>query len=183
MTIVTAAESHEVAHVFPVVPSGHAGYQHAHHDYPATDIFVGCGATVVSPVDGDVVELSRTDSWTAAVDDPATRGGLFVSIIGDDGVRYYLAHLRSIVDTIDVGTRVAAGDVLGEMGRTGRAGACHTHFALSPPCPNAEWWVRRGVIWPYQYLRDWEAAKNVSPAPEIAAWALDHPDACTTPPP
>ena len=39
------------------------------------------------------------------------------------------------------------------MGDTGRASACHVHFGLSLPCPNREWWVRRGVIWPDQYLR------------------------------
>ena len=79
-----------------------------------------------------------------------------MSIIGDDGARYYLAHFQRIDPAIVPGARVVAGDYLGEMGDTGRAGACHVHFGLSLPCPNREWWVRRGVIWPSAYLAAWQ---------------------------
>ena len=98
-----------------------------------------------------------------AVGDPATRGGNAVSIIGDDGVRYYLAHFQLIDPAIMPGARVVAGDHLGEMGDTGRAGACHVHFGLSLPCPNREWWVRRGVIWPDEYLAAWQQAAPLTP--------------------
>ncbi len=109
-----------------------------------------------------------TNTWDPDVGDPATRGGNAVSIIGDDGVRYYLAHFQLIDPAIIPGARVVAGDFLGEMGDTGRAGACHVHFALSLPCPNREWWVRRGVIWPDEYLTSWQRGWQPLTAPRTA---------------
>jgi murein DD-endopeptidase MepM/ murein hydrolase activator NlpD len=170
-----------VRRVFPVQDAARAGYQFGHASYPATDVFLGCGAILVAPVDGVIDDLRRFNPYDPAVDDPATRGGLFVSILGDDGVRYYLAHFQVIVDGLDVDDRVAAGDVLGEMGDTGRSSACHLHFGLSPRCPNDEWWVRRGVIWPVQYLDSWRSGGNLSPREEIDLWSLANPTACDAP--
>lgn len=180
----TTTVPRQVRHAVPVQDAAHVGFSDTHHDYPATDIFHpdNCGAPLVSPVDGVVLELRRTDPWVSAVDDPATRGGLFVSILGDDGVRYYLAHLSAIGDALAPGFVLAAGDPIGLMGDTGKAGACHVHLGISPPCPNDEWWVRRGVVWPYPYLRDWLAGGTSSPATEVEQWVAEHPDACTTPP-
>ena len=64
------------------------------------------------------------------------------------------------------------------LGRSGDAGACHIHFGLSPYCPQQEWSVRRGVIWPYPFLDDWRAGGNASPKPAITAWRAAHPGAC-----
>jgi murein DD-endopeptidase MepM/ murein hydrolase activator NlpD len=127
-------------------------------------------------VNGVVIEVRTVDRWDPAIDNPATRGGRSVAILGDDGVRYYTAHL----DTIDVaqGRRVGAGDPIATVGRTGRASACHVHFAISPPCPGPEWSVRRGVVWPHPYLDAWRVGEQRSPADEIDEWVADHPDAC-----
>ena len=105
-----------------------------------------------------------------------------VSIIGDDGVRYYLAHFQLIDPAIVPGARVTAGDYLGEMGETGRAGACHVHFGLSLDCPDAtdDWWVRRGVIWPDEYLESWRNGENLSPLPALEEWFAEYPDACNS---
>lgn len=171
---------------FPVQDAGRAGFGTTHHSYPATDIFhpVNCGAILVAPVDGRVLELRREDLWLPETDDPSTRGGQFLSILGDDGVRYYMAHFQLIDPSLSPGSRVEAGQVVGQMGTTGRSGACHLHFALSPPCPNPEWWVRRGVVWPAPYLTRWQQGDTeVSPADEVAAWLAEHPEACSTPPP
>ena len=110
-------------------------YGTTHHDYPAADVF-GCGAQVVAPTSGTVLETSTIDRWDPAVNDPATRGGRFVSLLGDDGVRYYVAHLDAVA--VEPGAEVAAGDPLGVMGRTGNArnSACHTHLGISWPCPS-----------------------------------------------
>ena len=136
----------------PFADASRAGWNPTHSTYPATDVFIGCGATLVSPVYGTVLEVRRVDSWDANVDDPATRGGKSVAILGFDGVRYYLAHLDTIEPTLAVGEQVELGQTLGTMGETGRASACHLHFSISPPCPGEEWSVRRGVVWPYPYL-------------------------------
>lgn len=177
-TTVAVAAAGSTPYVVPVADVAAAGWADEHHDYPATDIFVGCGAEIVSPVDGVLLEVRRVNAYDPAVDNPATRGGRSVSILGDDGVRYYLAHFESIADGWEPGVRVAVGDRLGTMGRTGRAGACHLHLAISPPCPGIEWSVRRGVVWPYPYLDAWRDGEQRSPADEVAAWAAANPTAC-----
>ncbi len=160
-------------YVFPVV--GNASYAHTHHDYPATDIIAACGLTVVSPVDGTVLEVTRVDAWTKMVNSGASRGGLSVSILGADGARYYLSHFSSVDAGIDPGVRLSAGQPIAKVGRTGDAGACHTHFGLSPACAKTgDWWTRRGVLYPWPYLDAWRAHKAVSPAADLAAWQAQH---------
>jgi len=180
----TTIDADLVHRVFPVQDAATAGWSDTHVGYPATDVFAptGCGTTLVAPVDGVVLEIRRDDLWSAETDDPSARGGRYLSILGDDGVRYYMAHFQLLEAALAPGVRVAAGQVVGQMGRSGRAGACHLHFALSPPCPTQEWWVRRGVVWPFPYLADWQRGLNTSPVDEVRAWADDHPDACTSPP-
>ena len=179
-TTSTTIDPDLVARTFPVDSGVNSSFTpQAHSSYRATDIFssAGCGSALVAPVTGTVDEVV-TNTWDQAVDDPATRGGNAVSILGDDGVRYYLAHFQVIDAAIVPGASVVAGDYLGEMGDTGRAGACHVHFGLSLPCPNREWWVRRGVIWPDEYLAAWQQGTNLSPLDELQAWFAEYPDAC-----
>jgi hypothetical protein len=60
---------------------------------------------------------------------------------------------------------------MAKVGRTGDASACHEHFGLSPVCARtADWWTRRGVIWPWSYLDAWKAGTMKSPLAEITAW-------------
>lgn len=162
----------------PVTDGGRAGWSDTHAAYPATDIFLGCGAELVAPVWGTVLEVRRVDAYDPVVDDPANRGGRSVSILGFDGVRYYLAHLDEVAAGLTVGDPVEVGQRLGTIGDTGRTSACHLHFGISPPCPNPEWWVRRGVIWPHGYLDAWRDGRQVGPADEVAAWATVNPNAC-----
>jgi murein DD-endopeptidase MepM/ murein hydrolase activator NlpD len=162
----------------PLADAAGAGWGSTHAGYPATDIFVGCGAEVVSPVNGTAIDVRTIDSWDAAVDNPATRGGRSVAVLGDDGVRYYVAHLDEVDPAVTVGVRVAIGQRLGTVGRTGRTSACHLHVAISPPCPGKEWSVRRGVIWPSPYLDAWRAGEQLSPAEEVARWLAANPTAC-----
>ncbi len=165
-------------HVVPVADPASAGWGTTHSGYPATDIFVGCGAGIVSPVNGELLEVRAVDNWDPAVDNPATRGGRSIAVLGDDGVRYYMAHFDLIEPGLEPGVRVTVGQPLGTMGDTGRSSACHLHFALSPPCPGPEWSVRRGVIWPYSYLDAWNRGEEASPVGEIQSWLAQNPDAC-----
>jgi murein DD-endopeptidase MepM/ murein hydrolase activator NlpD len=121
--------------------------------------------------DGVVQELSRTDSWNSRVNSGDTRGGLFVSVVGDDGVRYYGSHLREVDAALSPGVRVRRGQRLGAVGDTGDAKGvgCHLHFGLSAPCGPGDWQRRRGEVWPQKYLDAWRTASPASPAPEIAA--------------
>lgn len=166
-------------YVIPVANASAAGWGDTHATYPATDIFEnGCGNGIVSPVNGTVLEVRRVNSYDPAVDNPATRGGRSVSILGDDGVRYYLAHFEVIVESLEPGQRVDAGQDLGTIGTTGRSSACHVHFGISPPCSGKEWSVRRGVVWPHTYLNDWRNGGQLSPVAEVAQFSADRPDAC-----
>ena len=132
----------------------------------------------MSPVNGVLLEVRRINDYDPAVDNPTTRGGRSLSILGDDGVRYYLAHFELVADGLEPGGRVAAGDPLGTIGTTGRSSACHVHFGISPPCPDREWSVRRGVVWPFAYLDDWRHGGQASPVAEVAAFVETQPDAC-----
>ena len=94
-------------YVFPV-PNCEVNYARAHHDYPATDILAKAGCRFVAPTSGVVDEVNRVDTWRSPPNLGITRGGLSVSIIGDDGVRYYGSHLRSIPLSIEPGVVVKA---------------------------------------------------------------------------
>jgi peptidoglycan LD-endopeptidase LytH len=167
-------------YAFPISPAAGTAYGRTHHDYAATDIFAPCGARVVSPVDGIVLEITRNDRWNPAVDNGATRGGLSVTLLGADGVRYYGSHLASIAAGLRVESIVRAGQRLGTVGHSGSARntSCHLHFGISPPCAVGDWAIRRGVIYPWPYLDAWRRGEQTSPARAIERWLDTNPRAC-----
>ena len=157
-------------YLFPVADCK-VDYARAHHDYAATDILTKAGCKFIAPIDGVVDEVNRVDLWKSPPNNGIDRGGLFVSIIGVDGVRYYGSHLRSIPASIQPGLAVKAGKVLGAIGSTGsaRGTAPHLHFGISWPTPADTWWVRRGEVLPWKYLDAWKSGKDLSPVKEVAA--------------
>jgi len=167
-----------VHHAFPIAAGVPASYGRTHAAYTATDIFAACGSPVVSPVDGVVQQIRREDRYARPPDSPALRGGRSVAILGDDGIRYYGAHFESIEASLAVGARVAAGDPIARVGRSGDTSVCHVHFGLSFPCPGVEWEVRRGVVWPWPYLDAWRAGREASPVAELAALERAQPGRC-----
>jgi len=157
-------------YLFPVAGCV-ANYARAHHDYAATDILTKAGCKFIAPIDGVVDEVNRVDTWKSPPNLGITRGGLSVSIIGVDGVRYYGSHLRSIPASIQPGVSVKAGRVLGSIGSTGsaRGTAPHLHFGISWPTPADIWWVRRGEVLPWKYLDAWKKGRDLSPVKEVLA--------------
>ena len=159
-------------YTFPVVGCK-VTYAHSHHNYPATDILAPKGCKFVAPISGVVDEVNRIDRFTWKTNKGADRGGLFISIIGDDGVRYYGSHLSKIADGMEPGVRVSSGDLIGYVGATGdsRGLAPHVHFGISWPTPSQTnvWWVRRGELYPWKYLDAWRAGKYLSPAKSVLA--------------
>ena len=160
-------------YVFPVAGCT-VNYAHAHHDYAATDILAKTGCKFVAPINGVVDEVNRVDLWKGKTNLGIDRGGLYVSIIGADGVRYYGSHLRSIPSNIQPGLEVVAGQLLGLVGSTGsaRGTASHLHFGISWPTPANTWWVRRGEVLPWKYLDAWKKGKDLSPVKEVNARKL-----------
>ena len=160
-------------YVFPIVGCDYT-YAKAHHDYPATDILAKAGCKYVAVTSGVIDEVNRIDSWSGKTNLGVDRGGLYVSFIGTDGVRYYASHLRTIPQSIQPGVEIKAGRLLGTVGATGSARGTkpHIHFGLSWSTPPQTWWVRRGMVWPWKYLDAWKAGKDLSPAKEVDAKRL-----------
>lgn len=151
---------------FPVQPPNIASYANVHHDYPAADIFTPIGGTVIAVTDGVVDEVSRVDRWNVKTNDGAYRGGLWVTIIGDNGIRYHASHLSVVVDGLEAGVRVHAGQIIGYSGHTGNATLTppHVHFGISHPTFPGDWIVRRGgQVWPQPYLRAWTRGEDRKP--------------------
>ena len=92
-------------------------------------------------------------------------GGLSVSLLGDDGVRYYGSHLSRVRSGIKAGVRVEAGQRLGDVGRTGNANnVCHLHFGISPPCARTGDWK----------VRSWRHKGGKSPVAKVRSWQKSH---------
>lgn len=156
---------------FPIVGCTYT-YSRYHHDYPATDILAKKGCKYVAVTSGVVDEIRKTDTYNYKKPTPLTKGGIYVSIVGDDGVRYYGSHLKKIADGIEIGSRVEVGTLLGYVGDTGdaRGTAPHVHFGISWPTTERDiWWVRRGVVFPWRYLDKWKVELDRSPLTEVKA--------------
>lgn len=151
-------------YVFPVEGCG-ANASQSHHDYPASDIFTDKGCLFVAPIDGRVDEVTWVDRWDPKTNRGSERGGLSVSVVGVDGVRYYGSHLSSVQPGIVPGVRVRAGQTLGHTGKTGsaRGTAPHLHFGISWPTAPNTWWIRRGIVAPQAFLNSWHHGGQLSP--------------------
>jgi len=152
-------------------------YGKYHHDYPATDIDAKKGCAFVAPIAGVIDEVNIVDKWSGKTNLGADRGGLSISLIGDDGNRYYGSHLSKIEANIVPGYKVATGEKLGEIGSSGSAKGTkpHLHFGISYPTEKGIWWVRRGVglekgkTSPWKYLQAWQVGKDLKPKVVIPA--------------
>ncbi|ROT27968.1 M23 family metallopeptidase [Micromonospora sp. HM5-17] len=162
-------------YAFPV-RTGNVGYHPTHSGYPATDLFAACGSPVVAVTSGRILEVSRVDTYRKSGPQGPNNGGKSVSLLGDDGVRYYGSHLNTVASGIDPGVRVRVGQQLGTVGKTGNANnVCHLHFGISPPCHRTgDWWIRRGVVWPATFLDAWRKGRHTSPAATVRAWHRKH---------
>lgn len=128
-------------YTFPMTPPG--DYGDGHHDYPATDVFAAIGMPVVACVRAEVLRTAPVETG---------KGGITVTLRGEDGWRYYYAHLAVLDPAIQPGVVVEAGTRLGLSGDTGNARTTepHLHFGISRTGSVA------GEISPYPYLRLWE---------------------------
>lgn len=87
---------------------------------------VGTVKTIVSPCAGKI-------GWAGEYNDKAAGGrtwewGKYIRIETDGGYAVYLCHLASV--DVEIGQRVAAGDVLGVEGSTGKSTGNHCHFEV-----------------------------------------------------
>lgn len=126
---------------FPVV--SRASYGPGHHDYPATDLFAPVGTPLVACVRAEILALRPVEYG---------KGGITLTLRGEDGFRYYYAHLVALHPGLRVGQVVEAGQLVGWSGQTGNARTTppHLHFGLSKTGSVA------GELDTYPYLRAWE---------------------------
>ena len=175
LSFTTAAAAAPI-YAFPVAGCT-VTYSKYHHDYPAADIFGKKGCAFVAPTAGVVDEVNAVDRWSGKTNLGPDRGGLSISIVGDDGLRYYGSHLSKIEANIVPGYKVATGEKLGEIGSSGSAKGTkpHLHFGISYPTEKGVWWVRRGVglekgkTSPWKYLQAWQVGKDLKPKVVIPA--------------
>jgi peptidoglycan LD-endopeptidase LytH len=108
--------------------------------HEGTDVFAPMGTPVLAPTDAVVADLDPVDRFDGRRD----LGGITVSL--EHGRhRYYLAHLDAIAPDLQVGDEVAAGTVVGSVGRTGNARGTPPHLHLG-------WYVDRIAVNPYATL-------------------------------
>ena len=172
-----AADESPVLYVFPFSKVA-VNYPRDHIDYPAVDV-EGCYAHVLAPTAGTITQTRTIDKWVKELDAPGTRGGKTITLVGDDNVRYYFAHLGRV--KVARGQRVSAGDWIGVMGSSGNARTtrCHTHLGISRVCPLAEVYLLRGEIWPQKYLNAWRTGQQLSPSKAIKRLLKEDPLGCT----
>jgi murein DD-endopeptidase MepM/ murein hydrolase activator NlpD len=153
--VASIPQAAEIHYSFPVQPADKAAFSAGGHSYPGIDIFGQRGSTFVAPASGVVEDLQKNDEWDKRSSDPDKKGGRWVSLIGDDGFRYYGSHLESVSEKIRVGQRLKAGEVLGYLGNSGNAKGTptHLHFGISSASTPYSWQTRRGEIAPYFFLQ------------------------------
>jgi len=173
---IAQADSDGAKYVFPFSKVA-VEYPNDHLHYPAVDV-EGCYARVLAPTAGIITQLHRLDKWTPENDSPGTRGGLTITLVGDDGVRYFFSHLGRI--KVLKNQRVTAGDWIGVMGSSGNARItrCHTHMGISRVCPLAEVYLLQGEVWPQKYLNAWKSGEQLSPHKEIVGLEKGDPLGC-----
>ena len=133
-------------HKFPVRgPHAYGGFVASFgggRGHQGQDVFARCGTPLVA-ARGGVVKLKQTHS----------RAGHYVVIDGDGtDVDYIYMHLRHPA-VVDKGDRVFTGQVLGEVGDTGRATGCHLHFEM---WDGPGWYTGGHAFDPLPSLRSWD---------------------------
>jgi murein DD-endopeptidase MepM/ murein hydrolase activator NlpD len=91
--------------------------------HEGVDIIANRGQEVLAVVDGTITKIYSTDN--------AKLSGNAVRLTMGDGTYFFYAHLDAFTAGIAVGTKVAAGQVIGTVGSTG-ATTPHLHFEVHP---------------------------------------------------
>jgi len=124
------------------IPSGSVNWAHPTYRYGSTyfgeesihtgvDLGAEHGTPVMAAADGEVVWVGY--GIYRGVEDPTDPYGLAVSIqhdFGYEGEALYTVYGHLSETNVWVGQRVAAGEVIGAVGRTGRASGNHLHFEV-----------------------------------------------------
>jgi len=92
---------------------------HRGRTHPAIDVYAEKGTPIVAPIAGKVMRAG----WNE-------HGGNTVTILGDDGITYYFAHMDQPA-VAKQGQRVVQGDHVGFVGNSGSAKTTSPHLHMS----------------------------------------------------
>lgn len=100
--------------------------------HQGTDMFAAVGTPVVALAAASVTRVDPVD--TSGPGGAGDLGGITVSYTTDHGDRWYNAHLSALRPGIREGERLAAGTVIGFVGRSGdaRTTPAHLHIEFHP---------------------------------------------------
>jgi murein DD-endopeptidase MepM/ murein hydrolase activator NlpD len=87
-------------------------------NHKGQDVLAKCGTPVLAAESGRV-------SWVRS----EGAAGNYAVVTAADGMSQVYMHLLKPATVVE-GSRVTAGQQIGQVGRTGRATACHLHFEL-----------------------------------------------------
>ena len=90
------------------------------HGYNGVDLASYRGAPILASAIGIVI-ISRTSGWNAGY-------GQYIVLQHENGTQTLYAHLSKSL--VSPGERVVQGEVIGEMGATGKATGVHLHFEV-----------------------------------------------------
>jgi len=146
------------------------------------DLATFCGDRIVAAHDGVVMTAGRrydtVMGWVGDLQpylDRLESKGLWstlpIVVVIDDGNGYrsMYAHLSKAI--VKRGQTVAAGDLIGYEGKTGRASGCHLHYGLFSPLELARFGIDPGVV-ERMKLPAWEIAR-IDPLVVLPARAID----------
>jgi murein DD-endopeptidase MepM/ murein hydrolase activator NlpD len=104
----------------PVAGEFSSGFGHRGRGFhPGVDIRAPVGTPIRAASGGTVVFAGRYFAY-----------GVMIDIEHQDGTRARYAHLSGVAPGIRLGGQVAAGEVIGRVGRTGRTTGAHLHVEL-----------------------------------------------------
>ncbi|MBI5546108.1 MAG: M23 family metallopeptidase [Deltaproteobacteria bacterium] len=149
-----------------VISQAHGTFSHLGTDRWAWDFRVPEGTPVLAAHDG-VVRMVRSDSVRGGCDRAYGPDANYVILSRGDGFETQYLHFSKVF--VGEGQRVRAGELLGEVGRTGFSCGSHLHFQLQR---EGRAWAGQSVVARFRDIGDPEAEQAVvsgnCPMPEPA---------------
>lgn len=112
------------------------------HTHQGQDVMANCGLPLVAARGGTVVAAGAGGD----------AGNYLAVHTTDTPYDYFYAHLRSLA-LVREGQTVTTGQLVGYVGETGDATACHLHIELW----QGRWWAGGHTIDPLPFLKAWDA--------------------------
>lgn len=114
------------------------------------DIITTQGKLIYAVADGTITKVYT--------DYPGSLAGNGVRLTMADGTYFFYAHMVAVADGIEVGTKVKAGQIVGQIGSTGNSGTPHLHFEVHPQGGAA--------VNPYPIVKAIDDCGNETPYPQ-----------------